>query len=191
MSILRQFVAISKPYWFNRASTITWLILIATVTLSLLLVQVMVKLNLRNKQFFDALAALDGPVVYQLLMEFIGLVAIIVVMKVYAKWLQQWVEIRWRTWLTERFVTRWLGGRNFYHLTLTEEPDNPDQRIAEDIKLLTTDTLELFLGLIKSIATLTAFSVIYGIFLVAFYCLYLMTLKYQATYSGSRSFTQS
>ncbi|HAS62097.1 MAG TPA: ABC transporter ATP-binding protein [Vibrio sp.] len=160
MSILRQFVAIAKPYWFNRASTITWLILIATVTLSLLLVQVMVKLNLWNKQFFDALAALDGPVVYQLLMEFIGLVAIIVVMKVYAKWLQQWVEIRWRTWLTERFVTRWLGGRNFYHLTLTEEPDNPDQRIAEDIKLLTTDTLELFLGLIKSIATLTAFSVI-------------------------------
>lgn len=160
MSILKQFAVIARPYWFSRASTITWLILIATVTLSLLLVQVMVKLNLWNKQFFDALAALNGPVVYQLLMEFIGLVAIIVVMKVYAKWLQQWVEIRWRTWLTERFVTRWLGGRNFYHLTLTEEPDNPDQRIAEDIKLLTTDTLELFLGLIKSIATLTAFSVI-------------------------------
>ncbi|MGF1911529.1 ABC transporter ATP-binding protein/permease [Vibrio kasasachensis] len=160
MSVLKQFSAIAKPYWLSRASAITWLIFFATVLLSLLLVQVMVKLNLWNKQFFDALADLNGPLVYKLLLDFIGLVTVIVIMKVYAKWLQQWVEIRWRTWLTEYFVSRWLGKQNFYHLTLTEEPDNPDQRIAEDIKLLTTDTLELILGLIKSVATLAAFSVI-------------------------------
>ncbi|GAD80800.1 ABC transporter ATP-binding protein/permease [Vibrio ezurae] len=160
MLILKQFYAIAKPYWSSKASLISWLLFAATVALSLLLVQVMVELNVWNKEFFDALAALDGPLIYDLLLKFIGFVAIIVVMKVYAKWLQQWVEIRWRTWLTERLVGRWLSNQNFYRLTLTEEPDNPDQRIAEDIKLLTTDTLTLILGLIQSVATLSAFSVI-------------------------------
>ncbi|CAM3066048.1 ABC transporter ATP-binding protein/permease [Vibrio rarus] len=160
MSILKQFFAIAKPYWLSRASLISWLLFAATVALSLLLVQVMVELNVWNKEFFDALAALEGPLIYDLLIKFIAIVAIIVVMKVYGKWLQQWVEIRWRTSLTERLVSRWLNHQNFYRLTLTEEPDNPDQRIAEDIKLLTTDTLTLILGLIKSVATLSAFSVI-------------------------------
>ncbi|CAH0533203.1 Inner membrane ABC transporter ATP-binding protein YddA [Vibrio stylophorae] len=160
MSVLKQFAQLAKPYWLSRASVWSWLIFAATVALSLLLVQVTVTLNLWNKEFFDALAALDGPLIYDLLVKFIGIVALIVVMKVYAKWLQQWVEIRWRSWLTERLVSRWMSQQNFYHLTLTGEPDNPDQRIAEDIKLLTTDTLELILGLIKSVATLAAFSVI-------------------------------
>ncbi|WP_346014857.1 ABC transporter ATP-binding protein/permease [Vibrio sp. J1-1] len=160
MSILKQFFSIAKPYWLSRASLLTWGIFITTVTVSLLLVQVTVKLNAWNKAFFDALAALDGPLIYDLLIQFIGFVAVIVVMKVYAKWLQQWAEIRWRTWLTERLVGRWLSNQNFYHLTIIDEPDNPDQRIAEDIKILTTETLNLILELIKSAATLIAFSVI-------------------------------
>nr|WP_162062991.1 SbmA/BacA-like family transporter [Vibrio taketomensis] len=157
---MKQFIALAKPYWFCRDSRGTWVIFLGAVTLSLLLVQVTVKLNHWNKAFFDALAELKGALIYDLLLEFIIIVALIVVMKVYAKWLQQWAEIRWRTWMTELLVNRWINGKNFYHLTLTQEPDNPDQRIAEDIKLLTTDTLELLIGLIKSAATLAAFSVI-------------------------------
>lgn len=160
MNILKQFIALAKPYWFCRDSRGTWVIFLGAVALSLLLVQVTVKLNHWNKAFFDALAELKGALIYDLLLEFIIIVALIVVMKVYAKWLQQWAEIRWRTWMTELLVNRWINGKNFYHLTLTQEPDNPDQRIAEDIKLLTTDTLELLIGLIKSAATLAAFSVI-------------------------------
>ncbi|NLS12006.1 ABC transporter ATP-binding protein/permease [Vibrio sp. SM6] len=160
MQIVKQFLRLVIPYWCSRASLFSWIIFIATVATTLGLVQVTVELNHWNKAFFDALANFNGELIYQLLVEFIVLVAIIVVMRVYAKWLQQWVEIRWRSWMTERLVTRWMSGHNFYHLTLTAEPDNPDQRIAEDIKMLTTDTLKLLIGLIKSIATLAAFSVI-------------------------------
>ncbi|OLQ88033.1 hypothetical protein BIY22_07620 [Vibrio panuliri] len=160
MAILKQFFTISKPYWLSRASALSWLLLLATITLSLLLVQVMVKLNVWNKEFFDALAALDGPLIYDLLLQFVGLVAAIVLIKVYEKWLQQWVEIRWRSALTEQLMTRWLSKQNFYYLTLSNEPDNPDQRIAEDIKLLTTDTLKLLINFIKSVATLSAFSIV-------------------------------
>lgn len=160
MSILKQFFTISKPYWLSRASALSWLLLLATITLSLLLVQVMVKLNVWNKEFFDSLSALDGPLIYDLLLQFVGLVAAIVLIKVYEKWLQQWVEICWRSALTEQLMTRWLSKQNFYYLTLTNEPDNPDQRIAEDIKLLTTDTLKLLIGFIQSMATLSAFSIV-------------------------------
>lgn len=160
MKILKQFARLARPFWLNKTNWFTWAILITCIAVNLLLVQVFVHLNTWNKSFFDALAALDGPLIYELLFEFTILVAVIVVMKVYAKWLQQWVEIRWRTWVTEHLIQRWMKNKHYYHLTLTSEPDNPDQRIAEDAKLLTTDTIELLLGLIKSMATLLAFSMV-------------------------------
>lgn len=160
MKIFKQFIRLASPFWLNKNHWLTWAILASCVAINLLIVKVFVYLNTWNKSFFDALAELDGPLIYDLLFEFIVIVAVIVGMKVYAKWLQQWVEIRWRTWITENLIQRWMSNKHYYHLTLTKEPDNPDQRIAEDAKLLTTDTIELLMGLIKSTATLLAFSMV-------------------------------
>lgn len=160
MNILKQFIRLASPFWLNKNHWLTWAILASCIAINLLLVKVYVQLNTWNKSFFDALSELDGPLIYDLLFEFALLVAVIVAMKVYAKWLQQWVEIRWRTWITENLIQRWMNNKHYYHLTLTKEPDNPDQRIAEDAKILTTDTIALLLGFIKSVATLLAFSVV-------------------------------
>jgi len=160
MNILKQFIRVASPFWLNKSQWFTWAILAVCITINLLMVKVYVHLNTWNKSFFDALSELDGPLIYDLLFEFALIVAVIVTMKVYAKWLQQWVEIRWRTWITENLIDRWMNNKHYYHLTLTKEPDNPDQRIAEDAKILTTDTIGLLLGFIKSVATLLAFSVV-------------------------------
>lgn len=160
MNILKQFIRVASPFWMNKNHWFTWGVLAACIGINLLMVKVYVYLNTWNKSFFDALSELDGPLIYDLLFEFALIVAVIVTMKVYAKWLQQWVEIRWRTWITENLIQRWMSNKHYYHLTLTKEPDNPDQRIAEDAKLLTTDSIELLLGFIKSVATLLAFSMV-------------------------------
>ena len=53
------------------------------------------------------------------------------------------LEMRWRVWLTRRLRRRWLDRQAYYRLELEHRgTDNPDQRIAEDLRLFTTGTLE-------------------------------------------------
>ena len=55
---------------------------------------------------------------------------------VYQLYLNQWLQIRWRRWMTRQYLDHWLGGANHYRMQLLgDAADNPDQRIAEDINL--------------------------------------------------------
>ncbi len=68
------------------------------------------------------------------------------------------LQIRWRRWLTDRYLERWIGGRVYYRMQLTDRgTDNPDQRIAEDLALFVDRTLSLTLGLLSAVVTLASF----------------------------------
>ena len=68
------------------------------------------------------------------------------------------LEIRWRRWLTGRYLDEWIGERTYYRLQLTDHgTDNPDQRIADDLALFCDRTLTLSLGLMSSVVTLFSF----------------------------------
>ena len=59
-----------------------------------------------------------------------------IVLRVYQLYLNQWLQIRWRRWMTERYLDAWLDGANHYRMQmLGDAADNPDQRIAEDIRM--------------------------------------------------------
>ena len=63
------------------------------------------------------------------------LAAIYILLAVYQLYLNQWLQIRWRRWLTQDYLDHWLTGANHYRMQLLgDAADNPDQRIAEDIK---------------------------------------------------------
>jgi putative ATP-binding cassette transporter len=82
-------------------------------------------------------------------------------MAVYQLYLTQMLQIRWRRWLTERYLDRWLSARTYYRMQLTDRAtDNPDQRIAEDLSGLVATTLSLSLGLLNALVTLGSFLVI-------------------------------
>src|SRR5260370_27919496 len=74
-------------------------------------------------------------------------------------------EIRWRRWLTERYVRAWLTDRAYYRMQLVAgETDNPDQRIAEDVQLLISHTLALFIGGLRAVVTLGTFvAILWGL----------------------------
>jgi len=76
-------------------------------------------------------------------------------------YLRQALEIRWRTWLTRHYLDDWLDRQAYYRLELLHHgTDNPDQRIAEDLRLFTTNTLTLALDLLSSVVTLGSFVVV-------------------------------
>ena len=93
---------------------------------------------------------------------FCEVAAVYIVVAVYRTYLNQWLQIRWRRWLTGRFLDEWLADRAYYRISLTTDraaigTDNPDQRIAEDLRDFVDSTLSLGLGLLSNIVSLFSF----------------------------------
>lgn len=149
------------PYWFSEDKFRARLLLFVIVSLNLGLVYITVLLNSWYGEFYNSLQQKNFEAFKSLLLQFGILAAIFIVGAVYRLYLQQMLEISWRKWLTDRFLNLWLQNRSYYLLQLKDYgTDNPDQRIAEDLRLLSRGTLSLSLGLLSSIVTLCSFLMI-------------------------------
>jgi putative ATP-binding cassette transporter len=152
---------LAAPYWRSEEKWRAWLLLAAIVVLSLGTVYMLVLLNAWNRQFYNALEQKDERDFFALLGYFCFLAAIYIAMAVYETYLEQRLQMRWRIWLTRQYLGDWLGEQVYYRLELEHRgTDNPDQRIAEDLRLFTSGTLSLTLGLMREIVTLASFAVI-------------------------------
>jgi putative ATP-binding cassette transporter len=151
---------IAKPYWTSEEKWSAWGLLLAVVALNLGNVYISVLINKWNNSFYNALQAFNGSEFSRQLGTFCVLAASAIAMSVYALYLSQMLQIRWRRWLTRKYLGAWLADRAYYQLQLGTTTDNPDQRISEDLNQFTTYVLSLSLGLLTSVASLGSFLVI-------------------------------
>ncbi|MGH6995375.1 MAG: ABC transporter ATP-binding protein/permease, partial [Stellaceae bacterium] len=159
--MLRLAWRLARPYWSSEEKRIAWALVIAVVALNLGNVYVSVRINAWNNAFYNALQEFNAPEFFKQLGIFCGLAAASIVMSVYAVYLQQMLQIRWRRWLTGHYLDRWLGDRRYYRLQLDRTiTDNPDQRIADDLRLYVSYVATLALGLLSSVVSLASFMVI-------------------------------
>ena len=161
--------ALTRPYWTSEERGRGIALLAAVVALNLSLVGMTVVLTYWQRAFYNALEQKDGPTFWSLLLlggdadgtwfpGFSVVAAVYILIAVYQLYLRQALEIRWRRWVTERYLAEWLADRAYYRIALTDpNTDNPDQRIADDIRLFVQDTLGLGLGLMNSVVTLFSF----------------------------------
>lgn len=156
--------ALALPY-FQRSDE-KWKargLLAAIVVLNLGVVWMLVQINAWNRVFYDALQNKDAAVFWAQLGRFTYLALGYVVIAVYKFYLTQVLQLRWRRWLTDHYLDRWLSARAYYQLELARHvpgkaaPDNPDQRIQEDLNLFTTYTVSLGMGLFNAVVTLASF----------------------------------
>src|SRR2546426_2459687 len=148
---LTAFWALAKPYWVSaqRAKGVT--LLVTVIGLSLALVWINVQISLWNNDSFNAIQAKRLDDFYRLLGKFTLLAFAYIGLAVYRLYLRQMLQIEWRSWLNERYLADWLRERAYYRLQLLDHgTDNPDQRIAEDLRLFVDYTLTLGLGDRKS-----------------------------------------
>jgi putative ATP-binding cassette transporter len=117
--------------------------------------------NLWNNRFYNALQDRNwDSFVYEFL-YFCVLAAIYIVLAVYQLYLTQWLQIRWRRWLTAGYLRRWLDDNNHYRMqVLGDAADNPDQRIAEDVRLFVEGAMNIGIGILTSAVTLASFIVL-------------------------------
>ena len=157
----RAVIDLALPYWVSRERWSARGLLAVIVGMNLGLVYVNVLFSDWNNRFYDALQQHDFPRFLHELEYFCVLAGVFIVISVYQTYLTQMLEIRWRKWLTDRYVRDWLGGHAYYRLQLGEHrADNPDQRIADDLLLFVDSTLTLSLGLLSSVVTLGSFAAI-------------------------------
>jgi vitamin B12/bleomycin/antimicrobial peptide transport system ATP-binding/permease protein len=135
-------------------------LLLAVIALNLGNVYISVRINAWNNAFYNALQAFNSGELLRRLGIFSMLVGFAIAMSVYGLYLNQMLQIRWRRWMTCRYLDAWLADRAYYQLQLGGGTDNPDQRISEDLNQFTAYVLSLSLGLLTSVVSLVSFLVI-------------------------------
>ena len=159
-NITRAAWRLAKCYWTSEEKWSAWALLIGVIGLNLGNVYISVRINEWNRSFYNALQAFDSAELFRQLGLFCILVSFAISMSVYGLYLSQMLQIRWRRWLTSRYLDAWLAERAYYQLELGGRTDNPDQRIAEDLHQFTTFVLSLSIGMISSVVSLISFLVI-------------------------------
>jgi vitamin B12/bleomycin/antimicrobial peptide transport system ATP-binding/permease protein len=175
--VLRDAWHLAKPYFRSEEMWSAWLLLASIVALNLMLVGMDVQFNYWNRAFYNSIQNKDWSAFVNLLFwyrrtaggfffgympGFCELAAVYITVAVYATYLNQWLQIRWRRWLTRHFLDQWTSDRAYYRISLTAGTagtgtDNPDQRIQEDLRSYTSDTLALGMGLLSNVVSLASF----------------------------------
>jgi putative ATP-binding cassette transporter len=161
ISTLAAIWRLARPYFVSEDRWAGRILLGSVIAIELATVAITVMLNQWNARFYNALQDRNWDSFVSELLLFCGLAAAFIVLAVYQLYLNQWLQIRWRRWMTRQYLDLWLTGSNHYRMQLLgDEADNPDQRIADDINLFIDRALSLGIGLLSAVVTLLSFVVI-------------------------------
>jgi putative ATP-binding cassette transporter len=152
---------IAAPYFRSEDKLAGRALLAAVIAIELSLVGIDVLLNQWNNRFYNALQEKDWDGFVREIGIFSLLAAFYIALAVYQLYLNQWLQIRWRRWLTSHYLGEWLQDANHYRMQLQgDAADNPDQRITDDVKLFVERTLDIGVGLLSAVVTLASFIII-------------------------------
>lgn len=148
------------PYWVSEDRWPGRALLALIIATDLLRTYVAVRVTYWQRDYWDALAAHDVGAFWQLMWVFLVIICFSSVFDTARIWFFQALEMRWRAWMTDVFLGRWLDDKAYYRLARAGGVDNPDQRIGEDLQLLASDSLRLSLGMLDSLVKLFSYSAI-------------------------------
>ena len=151
-----------SSYWHSQEKWKARGLLAGVIALTLGQVYMLVLLNGWNYDFYNALQQRAFESFWPLIGQFAGFAFLHIIFAVYAVYVRQILEIKWRKWMTDKYLDRWLGHQTYYRLQVAgqDDMDNPDQRIADDVNSFVNLTLGLFVGVLKQATSLVAFVVI-------------------------------
>ena len=134
------------------------LLIIGVVAMTLAQVAIQIRFNTWNRDFFDALDKRNAQAFQHQIMVFLVLAGLSMTAAVYQLYLKQLLQLAWREWLTRWLTEAWLRDSRHYQLEAgAAEADNPDQRIAEDVRLAADLSVDFVVGLLISVSMLVAF----------------------------------
>ena len=164
LQVLRRVFKLAAPYFRSDEKWKARLMFATIVALNLGYVYVAVLGNQWYGRFYDALQNKDAASFWREVGVFGWIAFFNIAVQVLKFYVTQLLQLRWRTWMTREYMSRWTADRTFYHLELARyaqkngnTPDNPDQRIQEDMQMFTDYTMTLSMGLLNAVVTLVSF----------------------------------
>lgn len=151
---------LASPYWVSEDRWPARGLLALVITIDLIRAYTAVRMTYWQRDFFDALATFDPAAFWRQIWVFLVIALSGIFFDTARPWFNQLLEMRWRSWLTDTYLERWLSGTAYYRLERERRVDNPDQRIAEDLRLMASETLRLTLGLLDNVVRLVSYSAI-------------------------------
>ena len=159
LKVFQRFGAITKAYWFGDEKWQARGLLLLIVVLLLGYTGLSVVLNSQRGELISSLSAKDEARFWQTVVIFVGVLVVYAPLLAGYTYLRDRLGLEWRRWLTHRFVNQYFSDRAFYRINqFNPDIDNPDQRIAEDVRSFTQESLTLVLVVASSILEIIAFS---------------------------------
>ena len=158
---LRRFWHTALGFGRGKGSWVPWTLigLLILCVVAQLLVQY--RLNIWNRDFFDALEKRNGTGIRHQTYLLPGLAACSIFLAAFAVWARMTFQRRWRGWLTAHLVGLWLEDGNYRRLEAgSDEPQLAEYRIAEDARIATDAPIDLVTGLLASVLTAATFVVV-------------------------------
>ncbi len=148
-------------FFSSRGQAARWLLGFIVME-NFLQVAMTIRLNLWYRDMFNALQEKNASAFwFQIWWVFVPLLVVWIIVQMIDLTVDSFMQIRWRTWLTENYFTRWLGNGTHYRMQLSGmNTDNPDQRIADDVDSFISQTMTLSIRMLSQMATLVSFTVI-------------------------------
>ena len=135
-----------------------WAVLGMLLLLSFTVSGLNVVISYVGRFFQTALAQKDAPTFWRFLYVYASVFVIGTPIVVLYSYIRKKLGLFWREWITETFISNYLKNRAYYELTANRDIDNPDQRLAEDLKEFTITSLSFLLIILGAVIDLFAFT---------------------------------
>ncbi|KAI8006962.1 hypothetical protein LOK49_LG07G03710 [Camellia lanceoleosa] len=164
-TLLRRFWKVAAPYWYSDDKVEAQLQLAAVFALTLGTTGISVGFSFLGRDFYNALANKDQEQFTKQLLYYLGAFAGGIPIFVLRDYARETLSLRWRSWMTNYYIDRYLKNRTFYKIQSQSIIDNPDQRIVDDLSSFTGTALSFSLTLFNAAVDLVSFSnILYGIY---------------------------
>jgi vitamin B12/bleomycin/antimicrobial peptide transport system ATP-binding/permease protein len=157
-SLALSFWRTARNFWFSNAYLSAWILTAAAVAFVILEVYFQYRLNVWNRVVFDALEQRDGSIVRSQALLFVPLAIGSTASAILIVYFRMKLQRRWREWLTEHLLDRWLKKGRYYQLNFIPGPhENPEYRLSEDMRIATEAPIDFVSGITTSILTAATF----------------------------------
>jgi putative ATP-binding cassette transporter len=159
--LLKRFWVTARGFWGEKGDGIAWIASSGLLLLITLYVGAQYGINVWNRKIFDAIEKRDSASVLWLSAVFFPLAFAAVALNVAQVYARMGIQRRWRAWLTDNMVSRWLSHGRYYQLNLVAgDHKNPEYRIAEDLRIATDAPVDFVAGVSSALLSAATFIVV-------------------------------
>jgi vitamin B12/bleomycin/antimicrobial peptide transport system ATP-binding/permease protein len=164
-ALLQRYWRTARGFWTGQARRVAWLMTGGSVLIVLLQLFVQYRINIWNRDIFNAIENRDGAAVLYEAMIFVPLAVSGIALAILAVYGRMRAQRRWRAWLTDHLIDRWLRKGRYYQLNFVSgDHENPEGRIAEDVRIATDAPVDFSLGILSAALTAVTFvGILWGV----------------------------